>query len=83
MINSDGLVNDGLHRCVNNGGTTWTYNQGVILGALAELWRATGEPEPLRRAHLIASSAITLLVDPGGILREPCETTGVCDRGIA
>jgi predicted alpha-1,6-mannanase (GH76 family) len=46
MINSESLVNDGLEkergqlaggRCTNNGRTTWTYNQGVILGGLAEL----------------------------------------------
>ena len=34
MINADNLVNDGLDAsCKNNKRTTWTYNQGVILGA--------------------------------------------------
>src|SRR5262249_13862384 len=31
LVNPDGLVNDGLDECVNNGGPTWSYNQGVIL----------------------------------------------------
>ena len=40
MINGQWLINDGLSSsCENNGGTTWTYNQGVILGALVRLWQ--------------------------------------------
>jgi predicted alpha-1,6-mannanase (GH76 family) len=43
MINSSHLINDGLDNrgsettataCTNNGGTVWSYNQGVILGGL-------------------------------------------------
>ena len=38
MINGAHLVTDGLNGgCQNNGGTTWTYNQGLILGSLVEL----------------------------------------------
>jgi Glycosyl hydrolase family 76 len=42
MINAKGLINDGLiskppSACVNNGQTTWSYNQGVILSGLTEL----------------------------------------------
>src|SRR5580692_226431 len=49
MIGPDGLVNDGLTTdCANNGGTTWTYNQGVILGGLAALHEITGDPAYLR-----------------------------------
>jgi predicted alpha-1,6-mannanase (GH76 family) len=47
MINEQHLVNDGLQTqsgsCDSNHGTTWTYNQGVVLGGLAELFRATGD----------------------------------------
>ncbi|HMI26049.1 MAG TPA: glycoside hydrolase family 76 protein, partial [Streptosporangiaceae bacterium] len=36
FIGPAGLVNDGITlACQNNGATTWTYNQGVILGGLA------------------------------------------------
>lgn len=74
MINADGLVNDGLdEECANNGDVTWTYNQGVILGGLAELWRTTGEADLLARARGIADAAMRTLVHPAGVLREPCE----------
>ena len=50
LIGPSGLVNDGLTAgCANNGGTTWTYNQGVILGGLAALHELTGE---IGRAHV-------------------------------
>jgi predicted alpha-1,6-mannanase (GH76 family) len=79
MINDDNLVNDGLGPgCVNNGQTTWTYNQGVILGGLAELWRITSARDLLDRAHAIAQASLRHLVDNDGVLVEPCEG-GVCD----
>jgi len=76
MINARHLVNDGLDdRCRNNGQTTWTYNQGVILGGLAELYRANHDPSLLVEAGSIASAALSdpVLVDEHGILHEPCE----------
>lgn len=83
MINSSDLVNDGLDAgCQNNGGTTWTYNQGVIVAGLAELWRATGEPEPLEWARRIADGAIRTLVDSDGVLCEPGEADLVSGAAI-
>jgi predicted alpha-1,6-mannanase (GH76 family) len=74
MINASHQVNDGLDgSCANNGGVTWTYNQGVILGALVELWRITGDGAYLVRARQIADAAIGTLVDAGSILAEPGE----------
>jgi predicted alpha-1,6-mannanase (GH76 family) len=79
LINSESLVNDGLDECRNNGGTTWTYNQGILISALVELWRLSGSRSYLDRAHAVASAATTRLVHPGGtILREPSEPA--CDR---
>jgi predicted alpha-1,6-mannanase (GH76 family) len=72
MIDSLNLINDGLSGCVNNGETTWTYNQGVILGALTDLYKATGDTNYLNQAMAIASSTITNLVDNHGVLLEPC-----------
>ncbi|HTV40224.1 MAG TPA: glycoside hydrolase family 76 protein [Candidatus Sulfotelmatobacter sp.] len=72
MINSINLVNDGLNGCENNGETTWTYNQGVILGGLTDLYKVTGNTNYLQQAMAIASSAITNLVDGNGVLLEPC-----------
>ncbi|MEN0129870.1 MAG: GH92 family glycosyl hydrolase [Brevundimonas sp.] len=82
LINADGLVNDGLTAdCKNNGGTVWSYNQGLAIGAGLELHRATGEAEPLRTAKLLANSALasTKLVK-GGVLTESCDALdATCD----
>jgi predicted alpha-1,6-mannanase (GH76 family) len=73
MIGPDGLVNDGLTAaCRNNAGTTWTYNQGVILGGLAALFEITGDRGYLTRGEAIAAAATGRLA-PKGILAEPCE----------
>jgi predicted alpha-1,6-mannanase (GH76 family) len=76
MINPSGLVNDGLNSskpnaCVNNNGTVWSYNQGVVLGGLVELSRAASDPTLLERAQSIAAAAIaptSPLINPDGIL---------------
>jgi predicted alpha-1,6-mannanase (GH76 family) len=79
MIGPDGLVNDGLTAaCANNGGTTWTYNQGVILGGLAALYEITGDQGCLRQGEVIADAALRTLTSPSGILTEPSEPFG-CD----
>jgi predicted alpha-1,6-mannanase (GH76 family) len=73
MINRDNLINDGLtSNCQNNGQTTWTYNQGVILGGLVDLYHITQDQSLLTQAKAIADAAIRTLA-PNGILREPCE----------
>ena len=78
MINSENLINDGLDStnpkaCVNNGKPTWSYNQGVILGGLAEYSRYAHDSSLLTRAGQIATAAITRLTDSRGILHDPCE----------
>ncbi|HTW49188.1 MAG TPA: glycoside hydrolase family 76 protein [Acidobacteriaceae bacterium] len=73
LINSSYLINDGLTTsCQNNGQTTWTYNQGVILGGLAALYEATHDQAYLTEAEQIANAAISTLVSSNGILTEPC-----------
>jgi predicted alpha-1,6-mannanase (GH76 family) len=78
MIGGSGLINDGLTPgddaavCTNNGQTTWTYNQGVVLGGLAELYEATGDATLLASAEPIADAALAKLTDANGILQEPC-----------
>lgn len=74
MINSHNLINDGLTvtdsgACTNNGKTTWTYNQGVILGGLVELSKAEHDPTLLTQAAAIANAAIANLT-VNGILVE-------------
>lgn len=80
MLNSSNLVNDGLDgACRNNGGTTWTYNQGVFVGGATEMHFLTGDRGYLYRAELVAEATTASLVHPGGVLREPCEVAGNCD----
>ncbi|MFF1448415.1 glycoside hydrolase family 76 protein [Streptomyces sp. NPDC058274] len=79
MINSSHLVNDGINlsTCASNGSTAWSYNQGVLLGGLAELYRATGDSTLLTTGRQIGTASTTsTALNSGGILREPCETSG-------
>ena len=79
MINSQNLINDGLtETCANNAQTTWTYNQGVILGGLAELAAISGDQSYVRQAESIADAAIAALVDQDGVLVELCEKDSDC-----
>ncbi len=74
LIGPAGLVNDGLTAdCANNGRTTWTYNQGVLIGGLVVLHEITGEGAYLGQAEAIAAAALRDLTVPPGILTEPEE----------
>ncbi|KAF6844484.1 glycosyl hydrolase [Colletotrichum musicola] len=74
MINDEGTINDGLDgNCKNNGANVWSYNQGVVLGGLVELSRATGDKSVLTDAADIAKAAIKALTDDNGILHDNCE----------
>jgi predicted alpha-1,6-mannanase (GH76 family) len=80
MINKHDLINDGLNNgCENNAQPTWTYNQGVILAGLAQLYQATGNRPLLSTAERIARAAIGQLTD-GGVLTEPCQGAGCAAR---
>ena len=62
MINGQNLINDGLTinsggTCANNGGAVWTYNQGVILSGLTELYKATGDASVLNEAVQLAGAS--------------------------
>lgn len=88
MINGENLVNDGLQtqvgRCDSNLGTTWTYNQGVILGGLTELFRATRDRGYLTEARRIADAVLASpTLSPDGILTEPCEPANSCNADQA
>lgn len=81
MINSHSLFNDGLNsHCVNNNGTTWTYNQGIILGALKELSVITGDNSYLQQAKVFAYASMSGLANNQGVLTEPGGTTGGADK---
>jgi predicted alpha-1,6-mannanase (GH76 family) len=77
MIGATGLVNDGLtSACENNGGTTWTYNQGVILGGLAALHEITGDPGYLEQGNTIAGAVLRHLTSPATPARAPEDASG-------
>ena len=75
MINKDYNINDGidLKTCKNNNGLVWSYNQGVILGGLLELYKAAPDKSYLTMAERIALAAIKSLSNSKGILHDPCE----------
>ncbi len=79
MVNAQHLINDGLRDCHNQGEPIWIYNQGIILGAAVELYRATGGDQYLVVAQGLADASTTGLVDDDGVLRERCEATGDCN----
>ncbi len=80
LINDSNLVNDGLNgSCQNNGQATWSYNQGVILGALLDLYSGTRDDSLLGQAVAIADATIGNMVNGDGTLRELCEPRGVDD----
>jgi len=72
-----GLINDGLDlaTCTNNQLPVWTYNQGVILGGLADLFVVTKDPKPLAAAWALAQAVIQpsaqALVNADHVLMEP------------
>jgi predicted alpha-1,6-mannanase (GH76 family) len=84
LIGSNYLISNQLNGSPATGCTpsppTWTYNQGVILGALAQLYVATGTTSYLTEAENIADATINSTastssapaLDPGGVLLEPC-----------
>jgi predicted alpha-1,6-mannanase (GH76 family) len=81
MINAQHLINDGLTtNCLNNGKTTWTYNQGVILAGLTDLYKVTGNSTYLTTAETIADAALNGLKYGNGVLKEPCEPSS-CGGG--
>ncbi len=74
MMNADHLINDGLdNSCHKNGKTTWTYNQGVVLGGLVALNSVSKQPDLLATARRIGLAALTHLTDAEGVLHDSCE----------
>ena len=75
MINEQYNINNGINltTCRNDNGIVWSYNQGVILGGLLELYRAAPDETYLNMAERMALAGIKFLSDSNGILHDPCE----------
>lgn len=92
MINDRHLVNDGLTidkssgTCRNNQKTVWTYNQGVLVGALAEWSKLPEGSAVLKDAKEIVDASLRFLTDKDGILHDICEpkcgADGIQFKGI-
>jgi len=81
MINAAGIINDGLTpHCRNNGGFVWSYNQGVILGGLCNLWLLERDVSYLLWARDITLAALRNLT-VSDVLTDPCpgDCTGSAD----
>ena len=74
MINRETwLVEDGLKDCLPNSNQNWTYNQGVPIAVMCELYRIKKDKEALQMAEKIARATISKMVTPQGILKEKNE----------
>jgi len=88
MINAQHLINDGLNTptCKNNGGTVWSYNQGVILGGLTQLSPLAHDPTLIVTAQTIADATLANLTDKNGVLHDVCDgncgNDGVQFKGV-
>jgi predicted alpha-1,6-mannanase (GH76 family) len=66
----DGLgINAHTFKCSGSGGTSYTYNQGVIIGGLSHLYDITKDQSLLDSAHVIANGTMALYTTRGGISR--------------
>lgn len=72
LINQDSQVNDGinLETCQGDRGPIFTYNQGVLVGALSQLHKLTSNTTYIEIANKIATATITRMTDADGILHE-------------
>ncbi len=85
MIAQDGTVYDGLKDCSPRG-INYTYNSGVVIAWLTELYLIDNNSEHLALAQKVADAAITNLVNEDGILKDEKEPNlnndGVQFKGI-
>ena len=75
MITANGQIVDGLADLTACGasGPVFTYNQGVVLGGLADLAAATGDTTLLDQASAIAHATMSKMSNANGVLVEtPC-----------
>ncbi|KZV74829.1 glycoside hydrolase family 76 protein [Peniophora sp. CONT] len=74
MRNSQGLWNDGLDSstCQNNGQNTWTYNQGVILSGLGQMYQITGDSTYITEAQTTIDAVIAHST-VNGVIKEICD----------
>lgn len=75
MLRDDGLVVDGLTNLTDckAAGPVFTYNNGVLMGALVDLGTIKNDASMLALAQKMATATMTKMVDAEGTLKEtPC-----------
>lgn len=85
MIGSDNLIVDGLDSTCVPKGTVYTYNQGVILGGISELYMTLEDKTTLSLVELgsdIATAVENKLTTANGILYESSCGDGALFKGI-
>ncbi len=85
MLTQSGLVVDGIDPITCQpivDSTTWTYNQGAIIGGLVDLYKVTHQPSLLLTAEKTAGAVLASpQLSPGGILTEPaCGPAPTCAK---
>jgi predicted alpha-1,6-mannanase (GH76 family) len=68
LLDDDGLVIDGV-RPRERATTTYTYCQGVYLGACVELAQRDGDARWRERAEAVLAATAAGLAEPGGVVR--------------
>jgi predicted alpha-1,6-mannanase (GH76 family) len=87
LINGQSLINDGLDStsCANNNGGVYTYNQGVILAGLVDLYKVTVNGAYLAQAEAIANALLNPangFVNASGVLTPGGSGDGAEFNGI-
>ncbi len=83
LVDEKSLLWGGLEKdckTVDPENVPWTYTQGVILGGLCEIYKATGDLSYLDAALPFADITIKTMVWPDGVLREHCEVPKDCNN---
>ncbi|KAJ3497747.1 hypothetical protein NLG97_g1661 [Lecanicillium saksenae] len=81
VLGSDHLIRDGLDDNCQVSGDYYTYNQGVIIGGLVELWKSTGELAWIDTAENIARAVTapgSIMQDGSGLLADGCDKEKSC-----
>jgi predicted alpha-1,6-mannanase (GH76 family) len=70
LLDDEQQVHDSLTNSCEPTGPIYTHNQGLVVGGLVEMWRATENDALLDRADQIAQAVLAKLTNAQGVLLE-------------